>query len=153
MTSFSFPSGDDLREFARGSRSAARRADDAIDRGVKRTVDAVYADSQIHVPVKTGELRDSGTVRRIGPGEYEIRYTADHAIPVEKGSDPHVITPRDAEALRFEVNGQVVYAAKVKHPGTSGVHFLGRAVDKHRDDLGKNIRYEFRRDLRIAFGK
>lgn len=44
------------------------------------------------------------------------------------GTRPHIVRPRRAKALRFVVNGRVVYAARVRHPGTRGSRFLTRAL-------------------------
>jgi hypothetical protein len=44
------------------------------------------------------------------------------------GTRPHIIRPRRARALRFEVGGRVVYAAYVQHPGTRANDFLARAL-------------------------
>ncbi|WP_326813932.1 MULTISPECIES: hypothetical protein [unclassified Streptomyces] len=48
------------------------------------------------------------------------------------GTRPHVIRPRRAKALRFEVGGRVVYAAYVRHPGTRPNDFMGRALRQGR---------------------
>jgi hypothetical protein len=42
---------------------------------------------------------------------------------------PHDIRPRRRTVLRFMVGGRVVFARRVSHPGTSGSHFLTRALD------------------------
>ncbi|MEU8870435.1 hypothetical protein AB0D24_04580 [Streptomyces javensis] len=47
---------------------------------------------------------------------------------VLNGTRPHLIRPRHAKALRFEVGGRVVYAKLVRHPGTRPNDFLGRAL-------------------------
>ncbi|MER7135405.1 hypothetical protein ABT358_02530 [Streptomyces sp. NPDC000341] len=47
---------------------------------------------------------------------------------VLEGTRPHVIRPRRASVLRFEVGGRVVFARKVNHPGTRANNFLGRAL-------------------------
>ncbi|WP_234467785.1 hypothetical protein [Streptomyces sp. MBT62] len=44
------------------------------------------------------------------------------------GTRPHIIRPRRARALRFEVGGEVVFAGKVRHPGTRPNDFLARAL-------------------------
>jgi hypothetical protein len=41
---------------------------------------------------------------------------------------PHLIRPRRAKALRFEVGGDVVYTKLVRHPGSRANDFLGRAL-------------------------
>ncbi|MFF1965434.1 hypothetical protein ACFVW5_17835 [Streptomyces sp. NPDC058232] len=48
------------------------------------------------------------------------------------GTRPHVIRPRRAKALRFEIGGRVVYAAYVRHPGTKPNNFLKRALREGR---------------------
>lgn len=37
---------------------------------------------------------------------------------VREGTAPHIIRPRKARALRFEIEGEVVFAMIVHHPGT-----------------------------------
>lgn len=37
---------------------------------------------------------------------------------MEEGTQPHIIRPRRAKALRFHVGGRVVFAKMVRHPGT-----------------------------------
>lgn len=54
-----------------------------------------------------------------------VRYVLD-------GTRPHIIRPRRAKALRFEVGGRVVYAAYARHPGTRANNFLARALREGR---------------------
>ncbi|MFE3118765.1 hypothetical protein [Streptomyces niveus] len=54
-----------------------------------------------------------------------VRYVLD-------GTRPHVIRPRRAKALRFEVGSSVVFAAYARHPGTRPNDFLGRALREGR---------------------
>lgn len=44
------------------------------------------------------------------------------------GTRPHLIRPRRAKALRFEVGGEVVFTRLVRHPGTRPNPFLQRAL-------------------------
>lgn len=48
------------------------------------------------------------------------------------GTRPHIIVPRRAKALRFTVGGDVVFARRVRHPGTQPNDFLGRALRRGR---------------------
>ena len=41
-------------------------------------------------------------------------------VVVEYPTRPHTITPRNGRYLRFVVNGRVVFARAVRHPGTKG---------------------------------
>ncbi|PWI06533.1 hypothetical protein DIZ27_32860 [Streptomyces sp. NWU339] len=52
-----------------------------------------------------------------------------HAVRfVLDGTRPHIIRPRRAKALRFETGGRVVFAKRVRHPGTRANPFLQRAL-------------------------
>jgi len=79
-------------------------------------------------PVRTGRLRDSirvvrvGQVRLVGP-------TVPYALFVEFGTHPHIIRPHRARALRFEVEGRTVFAMYVRHPGFRGRFFIRRSVE------------------------
>ncbi|THA54228.1 hypothetical protein [Streptomyces sp. A1136] len=44
------------------------------------------------------------------------------------GTRPHIIRPRRAKVLRFEIGGRVVYSAYARHPGTRPNNFLARAL-------------------------
>lgn len=51
-------------------------------------------------------------------------------VPVilDQGSRPHVIRARRRKALRFVVNGRVVFRRTVMHPGTRGSGFLTKSL-------------------------
>ena len=51
-----------------------------------------------------------------------------HTVLVHNGSRPHLIRPRRAKYLRFEVAGRVVYTKLVRHPGYVGNPFLTDAL-------------------------
>lgn len=44
------------------------------------------------------------------------------------GTRPHLIRPRRARALRFEVEGRVVFAQLVRHPGNRPMNFMAEAL-------------------------
>lgn len=52
----------------------------------------------------------------------------EYAPFVHDGTRPHIIRPRRAQALRFAVGGRIVYARRVRHPGTRARPFLDRAL-------------------------
>lgn len=90
---------------------------------------AEYCAEQIseYAPVRTGLLAGSVKIEKrelyavVGP-------TAYYAPFVEFGTKPHMIYPRRARALRFEVGGEVVFAKRVSHPGTQAQEFVKQAV-------------------------
>jgi hypothetical protein len=88
------------------------------------------------VPVRTGNLGrqiGEGPVSMVGPktAHGSVHDNADYALYVHEGTSPHVIRPRNAKALRFDVGGRTVFAQLVHHPGTKARPFLlnaGRRV-------------------------
>jgi Bacteriophage HK97-gp10, putative tail-component len=112
----------DLRRAIRGaSRSELREAG-------RQTVNR----AKVLAPVDTGRLRAS--IRGELQGFFTLRpkfvigTNVDYAEMVHDGTRPHIIRPRRARALRFVVNGRVVYAKVVHHPGTRPRPFLDRAL-------------------------
>ncbi|XVV34944.1 hypothetical protein ACQPXT_13245 [Streptomyces sp. CA-100214] len=69
-----------------------------------------------------------------GPGGLQGVITCDHPAVryVLDGTRPHLIRPRRAKALRFEVGGRVVFAKLVRHPGTEANNFLAEALRRGR---------------------
>ena len=50
-----------------------------------------------------------------------------HAYLVHEGTRPHAVRPEaPGRVLRFNVNGRIVYATKVNHPGQKPNRFLTR---------------------------
>jgi len=57
-----------------------------------------------------------------------------YAMFEHEGTDPHEIRPRRRKALRWVTSGgAVVFARRVRHPGTVGSKFLTKALDAARD--------------------
>jgi hypothetical protein len=102
------------------------------------------ARAKVLAPVDTGRLRASIRVERRSTFGLRQRWTVGsdvaYAPLVNDGTKPHVIRPKRAHtlrrssrgivkpALRFKLNGKIVYFAKVNHPGTKPNPFLDRAL-------------------------
>jgi hypothetical protein len=107
-----------------------------VGKDMKRRAEFVKVNGKADAPIRTGALvRSIDTWYGKAAGELEARIGANPAPPAAKrgygyimheGSRPHVIRPVRAKALRFRVNGQIVYAAKVNHPGTRPRPYLTR---------------------------
>ncbi|WP_280329602.1 HK97 gp10 family phage protein [Nocardia wallacei] len=118
----------------RAGEQAAERAEPRMRRLGQR----IEANAKRRVPVRTGALKRSigHSVSRRGPVVRLLVFArARHARFIEEGTRPHVIRPRNARALRFEIGGRVVFAQRVNHPGTAARPFLRDAV---REELARN---------------
>lgn len=88
------------------------------------------ADAKLHVRTGLyhGGFRIDDRMVSRGP-QTSVTNTAPHALIIEKGSEPHVITPRRTGGmLRFTVGGRTVYARKVNHPGTRPMGILTESL-------------------------
>jgi hypothetical protein len=98
---------------------------------VTRTTRRTFNRSQILCPVDTGYLRASGGLRvhRVARSwRGEIEYTARYAAAVHNGRRALTIRSSTGKALRFIVDGQVVYAQAVHQPARAARPFLSRAL-------------------------
>lgn len=98
-------------------------------------------------PIKahTGALRDSvnpmaeqdGDVIAAGAG---AGAGLDYAKFLEYGTRPHEIVPKRARFLRFEVDGRIVYAKRVNHPGNPAFHYMRDSLQEQRPSGVEAIR-------------
>ena len=93
----------------------------------------VFAEVKERAPVRTGKLRESIALVKVSDLHYIVGSPLEYAVFVERGTRPHIIRPKRARALRFEVGGETVFAKKVEHPGTKPRPFFERALQKYRE--------------------
>lgn len=78
-------------------------------------------------------LRDT-IVKRIveEPGGIAVYVGSSHPIALmhHEGTRPHVITPNKASVLVFEMDGQLMFATIVHHPGTKPNRYLTDSLEK-----------------------
>ena len=124
------------------------------------TVTTIEKYAKHRCPVDTGNLRSSITPEVDGFKEGSVGTNVEYAMPVEYGSRPHDITPRDKKALAFEAGGtkgkyvtsksgkryyrkgqpgEPVIVRRVKHPGTKAHPFLEPAFIVGGKVAGKNF--------------
>lgn len=58
-----------------------------------------------------------------------------YAVPVEVGSKPHDIVPKNGKVLAFMMRGVPVFAKKVHHPGTKGYFMFTRAFEANINQI------------------
>lgn len=91
-------------------------------------------------PFLTGTLRNSIQFIKQPDGSYKISMV-DYALYVEFGTAPHVITPKNARALRFQQGSGAVFSMRVEHPGTQPNPFIRRTIKSSLPRIvNKNIR-------------
>ncbi|WP_280499023.1 HK97 gp10 family phage protein [Nocardia cyriacigeorgica] len=106
---------------------AARQASRELDELGRRIV----ANARRRINSRTGELSRSTGHRVHNDGRnprLQVFATARHARYVHDGTRAHEIRARYAQALRFRMGGQTVFARRVWHPGTRANPFLADAV-------------------------
>ena len=98
------------------------------DRMLRRRAERIAALARVYA-ANNGSIAEGIQVVPDGFNSYKIISTNPHTLLVHNGSRPHPIFPRKRGGyLRFEVDGQVVYARKVNHPGYKGNPFLTDAM-------------------------
>lgn len=95
-------------------------------------------------PLETHAMGVSAVIGVAPDAKGALGTSLNYAIPVELGTKPHEIRPKNKRALVFTIAGRQVFAGKVKHPGTKGAFMFSRAFDanvgKIQDDLNDLVR-------------
>jgi len=73
---------------------------------------------------------------------------APYALYVHEGTKPHEIRVKNWRALRWENNGDVIFAKRVKHPGTRPDRFLYEAADEVRPRIQQYLSEEIAKAVR-----
>lgn len=114
-------------------------SDDIVAPAIEAAVEDIKDLARRYAPSDTGHLASS-IETEIGPKTGRVVATAPYATFMEFGTwsynmlEPkagtYEIRPVSASALRFEIEGEVVFAQKVDHPGVEARPFLNPAADE-----------------------
>ena len=99
-------------------------------------------------PKRTGHYAETIYYMAQGEMRFIIGASAAYAAIIEFGSMPHWILPRTAQALRFEVDGEVVFAKYVHHPGTVPQLIIHRAKKDNYEKIIQAVRDGVREALK-----
>jgi hypothetical protein len=100
-----------------------------VGRDLSKRGNKVLAAARIQVGVSTENLKKSLKVTAhdrsvrgqfVKVGSTTVKYALAH----HEGTRPHIITPKRAQVMVFESKGSVIYATRVKHPGTKANRYL-----------------------------
>lgn len=119
---------------------ARRAALNDAQRFVRRTSRLVLNRARITAPIDTGELTASHELS-LRTTTFQARGTitarAPYSLEVHEGTRAHIIRPKKIGGrLRFVVNGKVVYATQVRHPGARAQPWLRDSLIKVTTPLG-----------------
>lgn len=87
-----------------------------------------------NAPVRTGRLRAS-IYSEINETYSDTKTNTGYGLFADQPTKPHFIRPNAAKFLRFEINGQTIFAREVYHPGTPGSFFVQRTVDQVKGQI------------------
>lgn len=96
---------------------------------------SLFLESEVKLitPVRDGTLRNSIAAQPVEIGadviSTGVSTSLSYAIPVELGSKPHDIVAKPGKTLAFQIGGGLVFAKKVRHPGTDG-YFMFAQTEK-----------------------
>jgi len=100
----------------------SERMQSAIDFAIRKAALRVQNEAKELMPIRTGRLRSSFTATA-NPGGIDMKWTAPYAEDVNFGATPHIILPKAAQVLKFQMGGKTVFAKRVNHPGFQGRFF------------------------------
>lgn len=58
---------------------------------------------------------------------------------IEFGTNPHIIQPANKKALAFEIDGEMIFAKKVDHPGTRPNPFIRNVLNTQLPRIIKQV--------------
>ena len=151
-----------LDEFEAEVAEAERKVDGALDNATEETAQLVTRTAartlDAHGAIRSGRLRSSLSYIEIETAHYLVGTDVEYAPHVEFGTEPHIITPNDADVLVFEqprnyfgIEDEKVFTQYAQHPGTKAQPFLRPALVTSRNEFYRNIEREIRDLLREAF--
>ena len=126
----------DITRLAEALRTASAQSGITTQQVLIQASNHILAEMESRVPVKTGALRQSLSIK-VDPNKVIIGPNTPYAGYVEFGTKPHTIRPKNTHGvLVFTVGGTKVFTKKVKHPGTKAQPYVRPAFEAWVDSLG-----------------
>jgi len=101
--------------------------EERLEKALPSIARRLWNELTIVCPVDTSRLVNSIKVKSTKEGL--IIWMVDYGKHVEFGTPPHIIEPKDKQALRFKGGkGKFVFAKKVRHPGSRPNPFIRNTI-------------------------
>lgn len=161
-------------ELLRNLEELDARTDDIVERAVEKTAEDmaeivathVTANPEINSPATSGpyergpgpsmSTKEAWKVRRMNKNTFQVRPRPEveqRAIVLERGHIPNRIFPKQADVLRFTVNGVPVYRESVQ--GTTARRYWQGALQEieSKNHLGQHLQDEIEEEADRIFGR
>jgi HK97 gp10 family phage protein len=126
----------DVSRLADALKQASQESGVTTQQVLVQSANHILAEMEARVPVKTGRLRTSLSIR-VDTDKVTIGPDTPYAGYVEFGTKPHQIRPKKpGGVLMFTMGGQKVFARSVQHPGTRAQPYVRPAFEAWVDSLG-----------------
>lgn len=110
-----------------------------LEKSVVKAGNAVEEEAKIKAPVDKGGYRNNIKYN----GKDEVEASVEYSAAIEYGiSNPKTIKPVTAKALRFEINGKVVYAKSAKQKTRKPNPVMRNAAKKVQKDVPNIVKRE-----------
>lgn len=99
----------------------------------------IFNQATVDCPVDTGNLRAHHRMSVVDLKtrvKGEVLNDAKYAEAVHDGTSSHTIKAKKKKALRFTINGEIVFARSVRHPGTKARPWLREAAERTATNNG-----------------
>jgi HK97 gp10 family phage protein len=84
---------------------------------------------------QTGTLRRSIDRRVISSTKGLVFVGEKYGTYVEEGTGPHIIRPKNKKMLAFKINGKMVFARQVRHPGSRPYPFMKPSFEENKPKI------------------
>lgn len=111
----------------------------ALQRSHDYTAQDLWGNLREFSPQDHGRLAGSWTLTKRGEMYSTVGTSVKYALVQSEGSDPYMIYPRVAKALRFEIDGDVIFAKEVLHPGIQGTKYIDGAISATNDRIAEFV--------------
>lgn len=130
----------DISKLAEALKQTASQSGVTTQQVLIQSANHILAEMEAKVPVKTGNLRHSLSIKVEGNSRVIIGpdpTMAPYGGYVEFGTKAHTIVPKTPHGvLVFYINGKKIVTRKVNHPGTKPQPYVAPAFDAWVDSLG-----------------